>query len=119
MIAPTDGVAQGKGRNKTVVGNFWDDADYGMARAYNAVSIEDLKPLMTKPLNKLMSSHVQKIMQVCFLPLSYICMTVFPLISFTFLPFRCWVNLYTYRRTHVGSVVLMELTIPAYILAFC
>ena len=119
MITPTDGAAQGKGRNKTVVGNFWDDADYGMARAYNAVSIEDLKPLMTKPLNKLMSSHVQKIMQVCFLPLSYICMTVFPLISFTFFPFRCWVNLYTYRRTHVGSVVLMELTIPAYILAFC
>lgn len=85
MITPTDEVARSKGGDRAVVGTFWDDADYVMTKAYNAISIKDLKPLMTKPLNELMLSHIQKIMQVCFLPLSYICMKVSPLISFIFL----------------------------------
>ena len=51
---------------------------------HDAIFIKDLKPSMTKPSNELMSSHDQKIMQVCFLPSSYICMKVFPVISLLF-----------------------------------
>ncbi|KAK9986663.1 hypothetical protein SO802_031614 [Lithocarpus litseifolius] len=32
--------------------------------AYEAISIEDLKPLMSKPSNELMSSHIHRVMQV-------------------------------------------------------
>ena len=51
-----------------------------MARAHDVIFVKDLKPLMTKPLNELMSSHIKKIMQACFLPSSYICVKVFSLI---------------------------------------
>ena len=93
MITPTNEVARSIGRDKAVVGTFWDDANCAMAKAHNVISVEDLKPLMTKPSNELMLSHIQKIMQVCFLPSSYICMKVSPLISFIFLCSRRWVTL--------------------------
>ena len=60
-----------------------------MAKAHNAISVKDLKPVTTKPSNELMYSHVQKIMQVCFLPLSYSYANVSPLNSFILLYFRC------------------------------
>ena len=91
---PSDEVAQRRGRDKAMVGTFWDEADCTMAKAHDASFVKNLKPLMTKPSNELMYSHVHKIMQVCFLPLSYSCANVSPLNSFILLCFRCWVNLY-------------------------
>jgi len=36
-----------------------------MGKAHEVISIEDLKPLSSKPPNKLMSSHIHRVMQVC------------------------------------------------------
>ena len=62
MITPTNEVARSKGRNRAIVGTFRDDANCAIAKAHDAISVEELKPLMTKPSNELMLSHIQKIM---------------------------------------------------------
>ncbi|XP_050247560.1 uncharacterized protein LOC126695008 [Quercus robur] len=64
MITPTNEVAQRRGQDKAMVGTFWDEADCAIAKAHDAISVKDLKPLTTKPLNELMYSHIHKIMQV-------------------------------------------------------
>ena len=37
---------------------FWDDADAAALKAHEALSVEDLSPLMAKSSNEVMSSHI-------------------------------------------------------------
>nr|POF19063.1 hypothetical protein CFP56_42401 [Quercus suber] len=42
---------------------FWDDADAAALKAYEALSVDDLNPLMAKSSGEVISSHIQKLMQ--------------------------------------------------------
>ena len=44
---------------------FWDDADTAALKAREALSVDDLNPLMVKSSSDVMSSHIQKLVQVC------------------------------------------------------
>ena len=101
LIAPFDEVVKTQRRDKVVLDTFWDNVDAAVLKAHNAISVEDLKPLVTRTSQQLMSSHVHKVMQVSFL---------FPCLKFLLAPSlfsfffffnsslfvpKCWVNLYT------------------------
>ena len=62
MITPADEVIRSRGRDQAMVGTFCDDVDCHVAKAHDAISIEDLKPLTTKLSTELVSSHVHKVM---------------------------------------------------------
>lgn len=49
---------------KSFLPTFWDDADTTTLKAHEALSMDDLNPLMVKSSSKVMSSHVQKLVQV-------------------------------------------------------
>ena len=49
----------GAGR-KFVSKSFWDDIDAVALKAYEALSVDDLNPLMSKSSRDVMSSHIQK-----------------------------------------------------------
>ena len=40
---------------------FWDDANATTLKFYEALSVDDLSPLMVKSSSKVMSSHIQKL----------------------------------------------------------
>jgi len=40
---------------------FWDDADAIALKAHEALSVDDLGPLMAKSSSKVMSSHIHKL----------------------------------------------------------
>ena len=50
---------------KSFLTTFWDDVDTATLKAHEVLSVDDLSPLMAKLSNKVMSSHIQKIVQVC------------------------------------------------------
>ena len=50
---------------KSFLTTFWDDADAAALKAHEVLSVDDLSPLMAKLSNKVMLSHIQKIVQVC------------------------------------------------------
>ena len=60
-----------KARKKKKVGGksflptFWDDADAATLKAHEALSVDDLSPLMAKSSSEVMSSYIQKLVQVC------------------------------------------------------
>ena len=58
-------------KEKKVVGKsflptFWDDANVTTLNAHKALSVDGLSPLMAKSSSEVMSSHIQKLMQVYF-----------------------------------------------------
>ena len=54
-----------KAGGKSFLPTFQDDADAAAWKAYEALSVDDLSPLMEKSSSEVMSSHIQKPMQVC------------------------------------------------------
>ena len=45
--------------------SFWNNADTAALKAHEACSMYDLSPLMAKSSSEVMSSHIQKLVQVC------------------------------------------------------
>ena len=54
-----------KASGKSFLPTFWDDADAAALKAHEAFSVDDLIPLMAKSSNEVISSHIQKLVQVC------------------------------------------------------
>ena len=50
---------------KSFLPPFWDDADTAALKAHEALSVDDLSPLMAKSSSEVMSSYIQKPVQVC------------------------------------------------------
>ena len=78
LIVSFRGDSKAKAMSKVLIASFWEDAGTTMQKAHDAISVEDLEPLMGKPPSDLMSSHIHKLMQVCVL-VSYahiFCLTV-------------------------------------------
>ena len=50
---------------KSFLPTFWDDANVATLKAHEALSVDDLSPLMVKSSNEVMLSHIQKLVQVC------------------------------------------------------
>ena len=50
---------------KSFLPTFWDDIDAIALKAHEALSMDDLSPLMGKSSSEVMSSHIQKLVQVC------------------------------------------------------
>ena len=57
--------SEGGARRKSVSKSFWDDVDAVALKAHEALSMDDLNPLMVKSSSDVMSSHIQKLVQVC------------------------------------------------------
>ena len=53
-----------KSGGKSFLPTFWDDANAIALKAHEAFSVDDLSPLMAKSSSEVMSSHVQKLVQV-------------------------------------------------------
>jgi len=71
-----------KASGKSFLPNFWDDANVVALKAYEALSMDDLKPLMAKSSGEVMSSHIQKLVQVCVV--SHLCFCFFFFLLFFF-----------------------------------
>ena len=54
-----------KASRKSFRPTFWDDADATALKAHEALFVDDLNPLMVKSFSEVMSSHIQKLVQVC------------------------------------------------------
>ena len=52
--------------SKPFLPTFWDDVNATVLKAHEALSMDDLNPLMVKLSSEVMSSHIQKFMQVYF-----------------------------------------------------
>ena len=50
---------------KSFLSIVWDDDDATALKAHEALSMDDLSPLMAKSSSEVMSSHIQKLVQVC------------------------------------------------------
>ena len=57
--------ARGKSVCKPFPPTFWDNADAAALKVHEALSVDDLNPLMSKSSGDVMSSHIQKLVQVC------------------------------------------------------
>ena len=65
MIVSLEGGARRKFFSKPFPPTFWDDVDTVALKAHEALSVDDLNPLMVKSSSDVMSSHIQKLAQVC------------------------------------------------------
>ena len=54
-----------KASGKSFLPTFWDDADAAALKAHEALFVDDLNLLMAKSFSEVMSSHIQKLVQVC------------------------------------------------------
>ena len=61
VIVSTEGCT----RRRSISKSFWDDANAVALKAHEALSMDDLNPLMVKSSSDVMSSHIQKLVQVC------------------------------------------------------
>nr|POF21224.1 hypothetical protein CFP56_27003 [Quercus suber] len=52
-----------KAGGKSFLPTFWDDTDVVALKAHDALSVDDLSPLMAKSSSEVMSSHIQKLVQ--------------------------------------------------------
>nr|POF24356.1 hypothetical protein CFP56_27552 [Quercus suber] len=52
------------GLKRKTVADFWTDVESVLGKAHEVISIDELKPLTSKPSNELMSSYIHKVMQV-------------------------------------------------------
>ena len=69
MIAPGGEEIRKKKKagGKSFLPTFWDDANVAALKAHEVFSMDDLSPLMAKSSSEVMSSHIQKLVQVgCF-----------------------------------------------------
>ena len=69
MIAPSGKEIRKKKKagGKSFLPTFWDDANVAALKAHEVFSVDDLSPLMAKSSSEVMSSHIQKLVQVgCF-----------------------------------------------------
>ena len=57
--------SEGGARRKSVSKSFWDDVNAVALKAHEVLSMDDLNPLMVKSSSDVMSSHIQKLVQVC------------------------------------------------------
>lgn len=64
LIAFTDGGSKPKGKDKALLGSFWDNARVVVLKADEAISVDDLSPLGVRSSHELMSSRVHKVIQV-------------------------------------------------------
>nr|POE59668.1 hypothetical protein CFP56_31175 [Quercus suber] len=66
VIASTGEKARKKKKvsGKSFLPTFWDDVDMAALKAHEAFSMDDLSPLMAKSSSEVMSSHIQKLVQV-------------------------------------------------------
>ncbi|KAK9994761.1 hypothetical protein SO802_024464 [Lithocarpus litseifolius] len=48
---------------KSFLPSFWDDVDAAALKAHEALSVDDLSPLMAKSSNEVILSHIQKLVQ--------------------------------------------------------
>ena len=56
-----------KASGKSFLPTFWDDTDAAALKAHEALSMDDLGPLMVKSSSEVMPSHIHKLVQVgCF-----------------------------------------------------
>ena len=56
-----------KASGKSFLPTFWDDTDIAALKAHEALSMDDLGPLMVKSSSEVMPSHIHKLVQVgCF-----------------------------------------------------
>ena len=62
LIVSLDGGSKVKATGKASTASFWEDAGTTAQKAYDAISVKELEPLMGKTSSKLMSSHVHKLM---------------------------------------------------------
>ena len=51
---------------KSFLLTFWDNADVAALKAHEALSMDDLSPLMAKSSSEVMLSHIQKLVQLYF-----------------------------------------------------
>ena len=49
---------------KSFLPTFWDDADAAALKAHEGFFVDDLSPLMAKSSSEVISSHIQKLVQV-------------------------------------------------------
>ena len=55
-----------KAGGKSFLPTFWDDANAAALKAHEALSVDDLGPLMAKSPSEVMSSHIHRLMQVSY-----------------------------------------------------
>ena len=55
-----------KASGKSFLPTFYDDADAAALKAHEALSMDDLGPLMAKSPSEVMSSHIHKLVQVSY-----------------------------------------------------
>ena len=89
---------------KPFLPSFWDDVDAAALKAYEVLSVDDLNPSMAKSSNEVMSSHTQKLVQVCVDSVDFIFLFVLLFAKRDFMC-RLWGNLcsflgsfWTWRR---------------------
>nr|POE92057.1 hypothetical protein CFP56_27706 [Quercus suber] len=63
VMVSSEGGARGKFVCKPFPLTFWDNADVVSLKAHEALSVDDLNPLMSKLSGDVMSSHIQKLVQ--------------------------------------------------------
>ena len=63
VIASTGEKARKKKKvgGKSFLPTFWDNANVVALKAYEALSVDDLSPLMANSSSEVMSSHIQKL----------------------------------------------------------
>ena len=54
-----------KAGGKSFLPTYWDDTDAAALKPHEALFVDDLSPLMAKSSSEVMSSHIQKFVQVC------------------------------------------------------
>ena len=63
LIASTkEGTKKKKAASKPFLPTFWDDVDAPALKAHEALSVDDLNPLMEKLSSEVMLSHIHKLM---------------------------------------------------------
>ena len=84
-----------KASGKSFLPTFWDDANAAALKVHEALSVDDLSPLMAKSSNEVMSSHIQKLVQVCVV--SHLCFFFFLCFTSTErkFPYRLWGSPYS------------------------
>ena len=65
VIVSLEASARRKSISKPFPPTFWDDVDTTTLKAHEALLVGDLNPPMVKSSSDVMSSHIQKLVQVC------------------------------------------------------
>lgn len=62
LLSSLEVFPSGGGLKRKSVADFWTDADFAVGKAQEVIFFDDLKPLMSKPSNELMSSYIYRAM---------------------------------------------------------